>query len=58
MGQAETARIIGLSNQIVDIKDAFDMLLHRINDLEVKIDNLRAEFKYHDHPYKHPPVYG
>lgn len=50
--------IIKLNNQMVDIKDAFDGLLYRINDLEVKLENLRVQYEQHDHPYKSPPVYG
>lgn len=55
----EVLRIIErMNNQLIDVKDAFDGLVMRINDLEVKLDNLRVQYDHHDHPYKSPPVYG
>lgn len=50
--------IVKLNNQLIDVKDAFDGLLHRINDLDVKLDNLRVQLEHHDHPYKQPPRYA
>lgn len=55
---SQELRILKLHHQIADIKDAFDALIYRINDLEVKLDNLRAQYNHHDHPYKPEPLYG
>lgn len=41
-----------IQDQVIDTKDAFDQLLFRINDLEVKLDNLRAQCATHNHPEK------
>lgn len=40
------------------LNEAFLTLNNRVNDLEVKLDNLRAQYTYHDHPYKPEPRYG
>lgn len=52
-------RVVDMINENLGrLNESVTTLNNRINDLEVNLDNLRVQSKSHDHPYKHPPVYG
>lgn len=41
-----------------NIVSVIERLVERVNDLEVKLDNLRVQFDHHDHPWKPEPRIG
>lgn len=65
MTNADEERFIKLLTVVTNLNKAFgsmcnalETLNERVNDLEVKLDNLRAQYLHHDHPYKPEPRYG
>lgn len=46
------------SDVMEELLRVIERLNQRVNDLEVKLDNLRVEYNHHDHPYKPEPRYG
>lgn len=57
-----TEEVVRLITRIADwvheVEQAVEALNLRVNDLEVKLDNLRVQYDHHDHPYKPEPRYG
>lgn len=47
-----------MADMLYVIRLALNEQQQQINAIEIALDNLRVEFKYHDHPYKPEPRYG